>query len=93
MCFLSYYFSKTYVEDFETGNIQYTNKVLSLLFGIQSFVTLLDQEFEQSVEHGFRHGTDRIVDLVDITTLSYEFSTDLNPGFAQSIVQLGSVNT
>lgn len=37
---------ETYVEDLETGNIQYTDKVLPLLFGVQGLVTLLHQPFE-----------------------------------------------
>lgn len=57
------YNSATYVENFETGNIQYTNEVLSLLVGVQSFVTFLDQPFEQPVKHGFGHGTNRVGDL------------------------------
>lgn len=32
---------ETYVEDLETGDIQYTNEVLSLLLGVQGLVTLL----------------------------------------------------
>lgn len=53
----------TYIEDFEPGNIQYTDKVLSLLFGVQGFITFLNQVFEHSVEHTFGHGTHRVHDL------------------------------
>lgn len=83
----------TYVEDFETSNIQYTNEVLSLLLGVQSFVTLLHQVFENSVEHGLGHGTNGVWYLVDITTLGYEFVTDLDPGFGKSLVESGSIDT
>ena len=48
----------SYVEDFETGDIQDTNEVDSLLFCVQSLVTFLHQELEEPVEHGLGHGTD-----------------------------------
>lgn len=86
-------FSKTYVEDFETGDIQYTDEVLSLLFGVKGLVTLLDEIFENPVEHGLRHGTHGIGDLVDITALGDELGTDLDPGLAKSVVQSGGFNT
>jgi len=37
---------ETYVEDLETGNIQYTDEVLPLLLGIQGLITFLHQPFE-----------------------------------------------
>lgn len=67
--------------------------MLSLLFGIQSFVTLLNQVFEESVKHGFGHGTDGVADLSHITTLGDEFVTDLNPGFDESQVESWGVYT
>lgn len=67
--------------------------MLSLLFGVQSFVTLLDQEFEYSVKHGFGHGTNGVVDLVNVTTLGDEFVTDFDSGFAQSLVKGCAVNS
>lgn len=91
--FLLLCYSNTYVENFETCNIQYTDEVLSLLFGVECFITFLDEEFEHPVEHGFRHGTDRVVDLVDITTLGDEFVTDLDPGFDVSLVETRSIDT
>lgn len=74
---------KTYVEDFKTSNIQYTNEVLPFLFGVQSFVTFFHQELEQPVKHGLGHGTDGVGYLVDVPTLGDEFVTDLDPGFDQ----------
>lgn len=61
--------------------------MLSLLFGVQSLVTFLDQVFEQSVEHGLGHGTDGVGYLVDVPTLGDEFVTDLDPGLDESGVQ------
>lgn len=37
---------ETYVEDLETGDIQYTDEMLPLLFGVQGLVTLLHQPLE-----------------------------------------------
>lgn len=82
----------TYVEDFKTSNIQYTNEMLSLLLGIQSLVTLLDEPFEEPVEHGLRHGTNGILDLADITALCDEFVTYFNSWFQKSQVQSGCVD-
>lgn len=87
------YYLNTYVENFETSNIQYTNEVLPLLFGVKSFVTFLDKEFENSVEHGFGHGSNGVVDLVDITTLSDEFVTYFDPWLNIGLVETGSINT
>lgn len=61
--------------------------MLSLLFGVKSFVTLLDEPFEQPVKHSLGHGTDGVGHLVDITTLCDELVTDLDLGFQQSGVQ------
>lgn len=66
--------------------------MLSFLFGVECFVTLLDQEFEQPVEHGFGHGTDGVVDLGHITTLCDEFVTDLDSGFQEGSVQALAVD-
>lgn len=53
----------TYVENFETGNIQHTDKMLTFLLGVQSFVTFFHQEFEKSVEHTLGHGAHGVRDL------------------------------
>ena len=42
----------TYVEDLETGDIQHTDEVLTLLLGVQGGVDLGHHPLEQSVEHG-----------------------------------------
>lgn len=82
---------ETYVEDLETGDIQYTNEVLPLLLGIQGLVTLLHQPLEQPVEHRLRHGAHGIGYLVLVTTLGDELVTDLDPWFQQVLVKVGTV--
>lgn len=82
---------ETYVEDLETGDIQYTNEVLPLLLGIQGLVTLFHQPLEQPVEHGLRHGAHGIGYLVLVTTLRDELVTDLDPWFQQVLVKIGTV--
>lgn len=67
--------------------------MLSLLFSVQGFVTFLDQEFEQSVEHGLWHGTNGVRYLVDITTLGDEFVTDLDSWFDKGLVESRSLNS
>lgn len=82
---------KTYVEDLETGNIQYTDEVLPLLLGVQGLVTLLHQPFEHPVEHRLRHGAYGIGYLVLVTTLGDELVTDLDPWLQQVLVKIGTV--
>lgn len=82
---------KTYVEDLETGDIQYTDEMLPLLLGVQGFVTLLHQPLKQPVEHRFRHGTHGIGYLILVTTLGDELVTDLNPWLQQVLVKIGTV--
>lgn len=90
---MSFNFSDTHVENFETSNIQYTNEVLSLLFGVKSFVTLLDEPFEETIEHTLGHGTNGVGYLVDVTTLGYELVTDLDSWFQETSVHVLCVNT
>lgn len=66
--------------------------MLSLLFGVKSLVTFLDQPLEQSVEHALGHGTDGIGDLVFVTTLGDELVTDLNPRFQQVLVKIITIS-
>lgn len=82
---------KTYVENLETGNIQYTDEVLPLLLGVQGLVTLLHQPFEHPVEHRLRHGAYGIGYLVLVTTLGDELVTDLDPWLQQVLVKIGTV--
>lgn len=82
---------ETYVEDLETGDIQYTDEVLPLLLGVQGLVTLLHQPLEQPVEHRLRHGAHGIGYLVFVTTLGDELVTDLDPWLQQVLVKVGTV--
>lgn len=83
--------SNTYVEDLKAGNIEHTNEVLSLLLGVECLVTLLDEPFEQPVEHALANGTDGVGDLVLVTTLGNELVTDLDAGLQQVLVQISDV--
>lgn len=78
----------TYVENFETSNIQYTNELGTLLLGVQSFVTLLDQPLEETIEDTLAEGTDGVGDLVLVLTLGDEFGTDLDTWLQQVLVQI-----
>ena len=82
----------TYVEDLEAGDIEHTDEVLSLLFGVQSFVQLLHHPLEQPVVHGFGHGTDRIGHLVLVSALGHHLGTDLYPGLTEILVEVGGVD-
>uniref|UniRef100_A0A2M4DMR2 Uncharacterized protein n=1 Tax=Anopheles darlingi TaxID=43151 RepID=A0A2M4DMR2_ANODA len=81
------------VEDFETSNIQHTNELSTLLLGVQSLVTLLDQPFEDTIEDTLAEGTDRVGDLVLVLTLGDELVTDLNTWLQQILVQIVSDHT
>ena len=56
-------FLYTYVENFETSNIQYTNELDTLLAGFKGLIDTLDEPLEQTIEDGLCHGTDRVQDL------------------------------
>lgn len=84
--------ANTYVEDLETGNIKHTDEVLPLLLGIKSFVTFLDQPFEQPIKHTLAEGTNGVRDLVLVTTLGHELVSDLDAGLQQVLVQISAIN-
>lgn len=83
---------ETYVEDLETGDIQYTDEVLPFLLSVQSLVTLLHQPLEHPVEHRLRHGAHGIGYLILVTTLGDELVTDLDPWLQQVLVKIGTVD-
>ena len=70
-------FETVRVEDFKTGNIQYTNEKGAFLFSLQGLVTTCDQVQEELVEHGFGQGGARIqalkksIFITDISTVFY----------------------
>lgn len=65
--------------------------MLTLLLGIQSLVTLLDQPFEETIEDTLAQSTDGVGDLLDVTALGDELVTDLDAGLEQVLVQLSGV--
>lgn len=78
----------TYVKDFKTGDIKYTDEMLPLLFGVQCLVTLDDEPFEAPVEHGLSQGTHGIGTLIFVTTLSHKLISDFDSRFAQILVEI-----
>lgn len=83
---------KTYVENFEAGDIQHTDEVNPLESSLQSDVTLLDQPLEGTIEHGLSHGADGGGHLVLVPALGHELVTDLDSGLGQVLVQVHAVN-
>lgn len=67
--------------------------MLTLLLGIQSLVTLLDQPLEETIEDTLAQSTDGVGDLLDVTTLGDELVTDLDAGLEQVLVQLSGIAT
>lgn len=84
---------KTHVKDFETGNVEYTDEVDSLLSSGESFITLLHQPLEDTIEHGLCHSTDRVGHLILVPTLGYKLVTDLDLGLGKVLVQVSAVHT
>jgi len=67
--------------------------MLTLLLGIQSLVTLLDQPFEETIEDTLAQSTNGVGDLLDITALGDELVTDLDAGLQQVLVELSGIAT
>lgn len=67
--------------------------MLSLLLGVQSLVTLLDEPLEETIEDTLAEGTDGVGDLVLVTTLGDELVSDLDAGLQQVLVQVLAVAT
>lgn len=84
---------ETHVEDLKSSNIEDTNEVLSLLLGVEGFITLPDQEFEASIKHCLCQGTHRIDTLILVTTLGDEFISDFDPWFGEVLVEIGGCNS
>ena len=80
----------TYVENFKTGNIEYTNEVDSLLASSKGVVTLLDEVLESTIEYGLSQGTDGVGDLNGALTLGDELVTDLDLGLGQVLVEIST---
>lgn len=85
--------SNTYIENFETSNIQDTDERGTLLLGVKSLVTLLDQELEDTIEDTLAESTDGVGDLILVLTLGDELGTDLDTWLKQVLVEIGAVNT
>jgi len=84
---------KTYVENFETGNIEYTDEVSSLESSLKGHVTLLYEPLEDTIEDGLSQGTNGVGYLLDGPTLGDEFVTDLDLGLGQVPVEISTFNS
>jgi len=78
-------------EDFETGNIETTDEEGSWQLGGQSFVTVLGDPVEQSLEDTLGESSSTVVDLLWGLTLANVFGTDLDSWLAQVLAHIGRV--
>lgn len=83
----------TNLKNFETSNVQYTNVIVSLGFGIKGFVDSFDQPIEHTVIQRFSQGTNGVDDLRFILTLNDELGSDFDFGFEQAFQEVTSVDT
>ena len=68
VCLLHLHF--TYIEDFKAGNIEYTDVVVSLSFGVKTVIDSLYQPVKQTVVQRLGHSVDGIHDLQYIDTIN-----------------------
>jgi len=86
-------FESVKFENFETGDIEDTNEVVSGKIGGEGSVDDLDQPLEESVERGLDDSTNGVVDLLDGLTLDDVLSTDFDLGSADSLKPFLSIDT
>ena len=82
----------THVENFKAGDIQHTDERVSLETSFKGFITLGNDELEDTVKQSLGHGTDGVVALVNVHALRHELSTDLDLGFGDSQVHVSSID-
>jgi len=80
-------------ENFETGNIETTDKERSWEFGSQSSVTLDSDKVEKFLEDTFGQSSSRVVTLFWGLTFADVFRTDLDSWLAQVFGHIGRVDT
>lgn len=80
----------TYLEDFETSNVQHTNEVNAFQASGESFITLDHQPAEHTVIDSLGHGAHRVVALVNVHPLSYELSADFDLWFCDVVIQIST---
>ena len=81
-----------YVEDLETGNVEYTNEELPLVLGVQGLVDTLDQPGEHAVVQGLGQGGHGISHLVDVTALGHVLAADLDLGLEETLQKISGVD-
>lgn len=81
------------IENFETSNIEDTNKVVSGEGGREGIVDLDTEPVEESRKDSLSKGTLGVVDLVDGLALGDELGSDLDSGVADVLQELGRVKT
>ena len=77
----------SYVEDFESSNIQYTDEIGTSFFGIQCLVYTLDNPPEHTLEDGLGQTTHGVQYLGYVLSFVDELSSDLDFGFDQRFVE------
>ena len=82
----------TYVEDFETSNIEHTNVVVTFRLCVQGSVYSLYQPIEHSVVQGLGNGAHRVGHLVFVTPLDHKLVTDLDLWLQQTLQQVTAVD-
>ena len=87
------YMLNTYIKNLETGDVQHTNEVVSLVLGIQSFVDSSYERAEHTVVQSLGQSVDRVQHLVFVTTLGYELVTDLDLGLQETLDQVTGIHT
>jgi hypothetical protein len=80
-------------ENFETGDIETTDEEGSWEFGSKSFVTVLSNEVEQSLEDSFGQSTSGVGDLIWGLTFGNVFRTDLYSWRTQVFKHISRVKT
>lgn len=83
----------TYLKDFETGNIQYTNKELSLDFSVQGLVDTVDKPGEHTVVQRLDGSLDSVVTLVHVLSLGHHLCTDLDLWLQDVLEQVLGIDT
>ena len=82
------------IEDFETGNIQDTDEVISgKSFLIEGQVTLGNKPMEDTSVKSLSHGSNSPGDLVNVLTLGDPFVTDTDSGLDQGADEVVRINS
>jgi len=85
-------YQNTYIKNLETGNVQHTNEVISLVLGFKSLVDSDDEPLEHTIVQRLGQGADGVGNLVLVTTLGHELVADLDLGLQETLLQVACVD-